>query len=132
MMFNPDMLLQTVVPEDIPADGRFPDQIFLADGSPCVLIQDIDCDGAGNFVIWNEENAINVSESLKDIADMKISFADDAYGWKFMIAEITKLRDFNLDEFIGMEQECRELALFVQKLMGWIAGENTDYLCCEN
>ena len=49
-----------------------------------------------------------------------------------MIAEITKLRDFNLDEFIGMEQECRELALFVQKLMGWIAGENTDYLCCEN
>ncbi len=92
----------------------------------------IDCDGAGNFVIWNEENAINVSEALKDIADMKISFADDAYGWKFMIAEITKLRDFNLDEFIGMEQECRELALFVQKLMGWIAGENTDYLCCEN
>ena len=51
MMFNPDMLLQTIVPEDIPADGRFPDQIFLADGSPCVLIQDIDCDGAEDFAV---------------------------------------------------------------------------------
>ena len=51
MMFNPNMLLQTIVPEDIPADGRFPDQIFLADGSPCVLIQDIDCDGAEDFAV---------------------------------------------------------------------------------
>jgi len=51
MMFNPNMLLQTILPEDIPGDDRFPDQIFSADGSACVWIQDINFDGAEDFAV---------------------------------------------------------------------------------
>ena len=51
MMFNPDMLLQTILPADVPADDRFPEQVFLADGSSRVWIQDINFDGAGDFAV---------------------------------------------------------------------------------
>ena len=51
MMFNPNMLLQTILPEDIPADDRFPDQIFSADNPSCVWIQDINFDGAEDFAV---------------------------------------------------------------------------------
>ena len=51
MMFNPDKLIQTILPEDVPGDDHFPEQIFLADGSPCVWIQDINFDGAEDFAV---------------------------------------------------------------------------------
>ena len=55
MMFNPDMLLQTITPEDIPADDRFPDSYFSADGHTTfktqIQIQDINFDGAEDFAV---------------------------------------------------------------------------------
>ena len=51
MMFNPNMLLQTILPEDVPGDDRFPDQIFVADNSFRVWIQDINFDGAEDFAV---------------------------------------------------------------------------------
>ena len=51
MMFNPNMLLQTILPEDIPGDARFPDQIFVADNPSRVWIQDINFDGAEDFAV---------------------------------------------------------------------------------
>ena len=51
MMFNPNMLLQTILPEDIPGDDRFPDQIFVADNPSRVWIQDINFDGAEDFAV---------------------------------------------------------------------------------
>jgi len=51
MMFNPNKLLQTILPEDIPGDDRFPDQIFVADNSSRVWIQDINFDGAEDFAV---------------------------------------------------------------------------------
>ena len=55
MMFNPDMLLQTITPEDIPADDRFPEPYFSADGHTTfktqIQIQDINFDGAEDFAV---------------------------------------------------------------------------------
>ncbi|WP_251315965.1 hypothetical protein [Flintibacter muris] len=51
MMFNPNKLLQTILPEDIPGDDRFPDQIFVADNPSHVWIQDINFDGAEDFAV---------------------------------------------------------------------------------
>ena len=51
MMFNPNMLIQTILPEDIPGDDRFPDQIFVADNPSRVWIQDINFDGAEDFAV---------------------------------------------------------------------------------
>ncbi len=51
MMFNPNKLLQTILPEDVPGDDRFPDQIFVADNPSHVWIQDINFDGAEDFAV---------------------------------------------------------------------------------
>lgn len=55
MMFNPNKLLQTITPEDIPADDRFPDPYFSADGHTTfktqVQIQDVNFDGAEDFAV---------------------------------------------------------------------------------
>lgn len=51
MMFNPNMLLQTITPEDIPADDRFPEKIFIADSPSWLWVQDINFDGAEDFAV---------------------------------------------------------------------------------
>ena len=51
MMFNPDKLIQTIVPEDVPGDDRFPEQIFIADDPDYIHIQDINFDGSEDFAI---------------------------------------------------------------------------------
>ena len=50
-VFDGDDLLQTILPEDVPGDDRFPEQTFLAEGSPSVLVQDINFDGAEDFAV---------------------------------------------------------------------------------
>ena len=51
MMFNPDKLIQAIVPEDVPGDDRFPEQIFIADDPDYIHIQDINFDGSEDFAI---------------------------------------------------------------------------------
>ena len=51
MMFNPNMLLQTITPEDIPVDDRFPEKIFIADSPSWLWVQDINFDGAEDFAV---------------------------------------------------------------------------------
>ena len=51
MMFNPNMLIQTITPEDIPADDRFPEKIFIADSPSWLWVQDVNFDGAEDFAV---------------------------------------------------------------------------------
>lgn len=52
MMFNPNMLLQTILPDDVPADDRFLYEGFLADGSSWIWVQDVNFDGSEDFGIY--------------------------------------------------------------------------------
>jgi hypothetical protein len=51
MMFNPNKLLQTILPEDIPGDDRFPEKIFIADSPSWLWVQDVNFDGAEDFAV---------------------------------------------------------------------------------
>ena len=52
MMFNPNMLIQTILPDDVPEDDRFLYEGFLADGSSWIWVQDVNFDGAEDFGIY--------------------------------------------------------------------------------
>ena len=52
MMFNPNMLLQTILPDDVPEDDRFLYEGFLADGSSWIWVQDVNFDGSEDFGIY--------------------------------------------------------------------------------
>ena len=52
MMFNPNMLIQTILPDDVPVDDRFLYEGFLADGSSWIWVQDVNFDGSEDFGIY--------------------------------------------------------------------------------
>lgn len=83
----------------------------------------IDYDNNNNFVIWNNENAVNVSQCLKDIADIKVTHSDDhlVRSEQFVIVDIVKLDDFNLEKFFDIKKDMHYLTSFIENLMDWIA-----------
>lgn len=70
-------------------------------------------------MIRNQENAVNVSESLKEIAEIQVMAAreDVSRRDQSFTAEITKKRDFRLEEFLDMARERRQLAFLVRGLL---------------
>ena len=70
-------------------------------------------------MIWNQENAVNVSESLQEIAEIQVTAAGEDVSRRDQIftAEIVKKRDFSLEEFLDMARERRQLAFLVRELL---------------
>lgn len=83
----------------------------------------IDYDEKNNLIIWNNENAVNVSEKLSVVADIKVEHQDDYSDRKnqFISVIINKKEDFELGTYINIEKERYDLASFIKKLMFWIA-----------
>lgn len=79
----------------------------------------VDYGGEDELILWNQENAVNVSERLKGIADIKIHHMAEqrARSAQMMTADVVKKRDFQLEEFLDMAQERRQLAFLVEGLM---------------
>lgn len=89
-----------------------------------------DYNAKNEFTIWNLENAVNVSEELKQIADIEVVHSDDNVDRKdqFITVDITKKGKFDLESFIDINQEQRQLAFLAAGLMNWIAEHIDDYL----
>lgn len=83
----------------------------------------IDYSKSKELIFWNQENAINVSNQLKDIADIRFVETNEVSSRQMqkVIVEITKKRDFSLEEWIDAKQEQQQLAFIVEGLMNWIA-----------
>lgn len=83
----------------------------------------IDYDDNNNFIIWNNENAVNISENLKNIANIKIIHSDDylTREQQFIIIDITKLNNFNLEDFFDIKKDLHCLTFFIGNLMSWIS-----------
>lgn len=83
----------------------------------------IDYNEGGELVFWNQENALNVSQRLKDIADIRLSHTDEQgdRNSQMVVAELTKKRSFRLEEFLDMAQERRQLAFLLKGLMDQVA-----------
>jgi hypothetical protein len=126
MMFNPNMLIQTILPDDVPEDDRFLYEGFLADGSSWIWVQDVNFDGAEDFGIycgssyngpmycflWNEEtgkyepgffSSVNLTvdtEKQQLVDTWKDGYAGrDSYTYQFNDQGERELVDHQRDDF---------------------------------
>lgn len=78
----------------------------------------VDCNENEELILWNKKNAVNVSESLKDIADVQIKHVDaEERSDCKIIATITKMKEFDLQSFYSSEEESRACFALMDKLM---------------
>lgn len=82
----------------------------------------IDYDTSNNLIFWNQDNALNVSEQLKEIAEIKV-YPPVLYSAEHrnIRVEIRKKKEFSLEQFYDMEQQYQNLAYFMKQLMEWTA-----------
>lgn len=90
----------------------------------------IDLDDNNNFVIWNQENAINITERLKSICEIQVEYTGDVLprANQWITVYITKTEDFSLDRFVDIDKERNDLAFFIEKLMEKMADFTEMYL----
>ena len=96
----------------------------------------IDYDQHDNFIIWNENNAVNVSDVLKEVADITVVHAEDGTSRtnQFVNIEITKKKSFALEQYIDEKNERYYLANVIESLMKYFADVDTNrvfYSICE-
>ena len=90
----------------------------------------IDYGKDGHLIIWNQSNMMDVSDALSAVAKITISISEDPRrkGWKYITAQIVKTTEFDLGQFINVEQEQYALARMIERVMGWMASSYPDYL----
>lgn len=90
----------------------------------------IDYDNMDHLIIWNEANAIDVTEALSGVADIVLSHPDEKNTprVKQMVqVEIKKKQCFQLEQFIDLESERKSLANLIKRLMKYFAEtDNSD------
>lgn len=89
----------------------------------------IDC-ADGNMLIWNRENAVNVTERLMDFAEVKVRYDVSVHARECQNVgvEIVKKRDFDLGDFFDMQNENMVLTGFIGKLMEKLALDSRSFL----
>ena len=71
----------------------------------------------GDFVIWNKENAVNVSEKLKDYADVEVRDTNELdRNDQFITVLIKKKTEIELSWFIDIEEEGRTMGKIIRML----------------
>lgn len=72
-----------------------------------------------DFTLWNLKNYLNVSKRLKEIAEIKITPSDESVGRaeEFLMVEITKLKDFDINDYLDVKNDERYLMCLLEKIM---------------
>ena len=78
-----------------------------------------------DFTLWNLNNYLNVSEKLKGIAEVKVTHSDETEerAKEFIMVEIIKKKDFNLKDYIDVENDEKYMACLLEKIMHKYAEE---------
>lgn len=94
----------------------------------------IDYGKQNSLVFWNLVNAINVSESLKEFCDIQIEYSGDDLPRhnQWIIAYITKIKDFRLEQFVDIEEERYNMLFLISQLMEKMASYTDVYLELES
>lgn len=89
----------------------------------------IDCRN-GELVIWNMENAINVTRELESVAKVYVKYDDSVSVRENQIidAEIVKKMDFELAHYFDMRKENIVLSKCIGKLMEKLSMESASFL----
>ena len=88
----------------------------------------IDCH-KGDFIIWNKENAKNVTEELKNYADIKVTFDEAVLDREKQNigVSIRKKRDFSIADFFDIDKESAVLMRCMDKMMERWAADSKDF-----
>lgn len=90
----------------------------------------VDCSD-GKLLIWNKENAVNVTERLKGFAEVYVNYDDSVSvrECQNVGVEIVKKKEFELSSFFDMQKENGILTKFIEKLMAKLALDGREFLC---
>lgn len=93
----------------------------------------IDYDTRMHLLIWNQDNAMDLTEVLKDIVEIKvIPLGQEKPREKQVIqVEITKKRSFELGQYVDLKKECFLLSGLLNQLMKYFAENNLSKLYAE-
>jgi len=88
----------------------------------------LDCDEEDNFIIWNYQTMLNVSKRLKNIAEINVFHSDEKLPLEnqSVWVEMIKKNDFNMDEYLDLSDEKKDMAQIIEKLMELMAREDTN------
>ena len=88
----------------------------------------IDCH-KGDFIIWNKENAKNVTEELKNYADIKVTFDETVLDRERQNigVSIRKKRDFSMADFFDIDKESVVLMQCMDKMMERWAADSKEF-----
>ena len=82
----------------------------------------------GDFIIWNKENAINISEELKEIAEIKVYCSDSTKrSDQYVTVLMKKKKRFELSDFIDIEEENNLIGQIVSMLFERMALDGKDF-----
>lgn len=84
----------------------------------------VDYDSKDHLIIWNENNAIDVTKALGKVADIVLSHSDEKTTprEKQMVkVEIKKKQCFQLEQFIDLQRERKSMANLIKCLMEYFA-----------
>lgn len=89
----------------------------------------IDCRNE-DFIIWNQENAVNVREHLKDYAEIQVRYDSSVSirECQNIGVEIIKKKDFELSDFFNLDHDNIILTKMIDKLMERLALSSTFFL----
>lgn len=87
----------------------------------------IDYNGKDHLIIWNESNAIDVTDALELVADIKLNHSEEnvVREKQMILVAIRKKQSFKLEEFLDMCKERESLAKLVERLMKYYAETDT-------
>lgn len=87
----------------------------------------IDYNSKDHLIIWNESNAIDVTEALETVADIKLNHSEEnvVREKQMILVEIRKKQSFELEKFLDMCKERESLAKLVEQLMKYFAETDT-------
>lgn len=87
----------------------------------------IDYNDEDHLIVWNESNAVDVTEKLKTVADITLKHSEENVGREKQIVkvEIRKKQGFELEQFLDMRKERESLAKLLERLMKYYAETDT-------
>ena len=88
----------------------------------------IDCEN-GDLVIWNEKNAVNVTEKLKKYAEINVSFdgKENSRNCQMINIKIMKKGDIDLERFFDIQEENKVLIWCIDKLVKKLALDSNEF-----
>lgn len=75
----------------------------------------LDYEGS-DFIIWNENNYINVSKRLKDEVDVQIALEDEEAG-RYICVNLHPISSFDITHYVDIEKNKEYMATIIGKLM---------------